>query len=79
MLVLAISIQGAEYAYNAASAHKVSKASAEKIAAALNKAGYKLKPGQVWYPHTVYYLDNAYAYAENQAFTVYKGSIREKR
>lgn len=82
MLVLAISKQGAEFLYKASTAHKVSKASADKIAEALNASGYMLKAGEVWHKHEVYLYGsgaNAAAYAEGQAFTIRRGVISRRR
>ena len=77
MKVLALSVKGAEYLYKASTAHKVSKASAEKIAAALNKAGYKTDGGRlVWYAHDVADWETAGIYASAQAFRVYRGSVK---
>lgn len=79
MFILAISKKGAEFAYNARTAHKVSKASAEKIKTVLNKLRYKLtRDDQVWFVHEVDQYDQAYDFAEYQRFTIYKGMIKEK-
>ena len=80
MKVLAISIRGAEFMYSPKTAHKVSAASAQKIADALNAAGYMLKdnPRGVWYIHDVDKYDTAFDYAAYQSFSVYKGTIRRR-
>lgn len=78
MLVLAKSIKGKEFIYNARSAHKVSKKSAEKIRDTLNRLKYKLNDGETWYIHELGYYDGGTAYAETQQFTIYKNTIREK-
>lgn len=76
MLVLAKSKKGAEFMYAAASAHSVSKASAEKIMEALNKAAYMLRDGETWALHEVWPpYDAAAIYAEGQAFKIRKGRI----
>lgn len=77
MLVCAISVEGKEYLYKSSTAHKVSKASAARICAALNKVRYNLKEGEVWYIHEVDNYDNASVYAEAQSFKVYRGGLRE--
>lgn len=79
MLCIARSIKGQEYLYNARSAHKVSKASAQTIADALNEHGYGLKDGETWYIHEIDQYCTAYDYAMSQGFRVYKGSIRRYR
>jgi len=79
MKVIAISAKGHEFLYKPSTAHKVSERSGRKIMDALNKAGYKLKENEVWHMHDVDCYDNAYAYASYQEFTIYKGSIRERR
>ena len=78
MLTLARSIKGKEFMYNAASAHKVSKRSAETIKAALNSMHYHLKDNEVWSLHEVDSYDNAYYFAEDQSFTIYNGKIKDK-
>lgn len=79
MIVLAKSIQGAEYLYSPKSAHAVPKSSARKIMDALNNAKYDLRDGQVWHLHEVGGLDDASFYAERQSFGIRKGSIYERR
>lgn len=79
MLVLARSIKGAAFWYNAASAHEVPKRSAGKIRDILNRNNYQLKEGEEWYLHDVGYYDNGYYYAKSQRFTIYKGSVIDHR
>lgn len=79
MTILAKSLEGKEFMYSARSAHKVSKASANLIRDNLNSIRYDLKDGEVWYIHEVDGYDNAYYFAENQGFSVYKGTIRRTR
>lgn len=79
MKILAVSAKGHEFMYKASTAHKVSERSGKAIMDALNKAKYKLKENEVWHMHDVSRYDNAYAYATYQEFTVYKGSVRERR
>ena len=78
MLVLAKSIKGKEYLYNASSVHSVSKKSAKAIKDTLNTIQYHLHDNEVWYLHEVDCYDNAYIYAKEQSFTVYKGKIKDK-
>ena len=75
MLVIAKSVKGKEFLYDAASARKVSKASAEKILAVVNEKGWRLAPGQVWAIHDVGPYDNAYYYAERQSFAIRNGLV----
>ena len=77
MLVLAKSIKGTYYMYNAKTAHKVSKNSAEKIRNVLNDKKYDLKDNEEWNIHDVDTYDMAYDYALIQKFTVYKNKIRD--
>lgn len=79
MKILAISIKGREFVYNPSTAHKVSERSGKAIMDALNKARYNLKENEVWHMHEVGPYDNAYAYATYQEFTIYKGSVRERK
>jgi len=76
MLIAAKAAAGAEFMYSTKSAHKVSKASGQRIVDALNRIGFDLKPGEVWHLYNVSEYDNAYYIAESQQFKVYKGSIR---
>lgn len=76
MYCIAISVKGAEYMYRAKTAHRVSKASGQKIADALNEARYQLKDNEVWHVHEIDRYDFAYPFADAHAFKVYKGSIR---
>lgn len=76
MKVVAKSLKGHEYMYSAKSAHKVPNSSAQAICDALNECKYKLKENEVWFIHEVDRYDNAYEYAEVQAFSRRNGSIR---
>lgn len=76
MMVVAISAKGHEFLYSAKTAHKVSKASAEKICKALNEAKYHLKDGDIWHVHEIDKYDNAWIYAHEQEFRVWKGNIQ---
>ena len=80
MIILAKSVKGSEFLYNARTAHKVSKANAEKIRDVLNEYNYKLKDGETWFIHDVSETyDNAGAFASYQAFTMDKhGVVKEK-
>ena len=76
MTILAKSVKDHEFLYNAKTAHKVSKANAEKIRDVLNGCNYKLKDGETWHIHDVSETyDNAGAYASYQAFTINKKGI----
>ena len=79
MLVLAKARQGAEFFYIPWSAHHVSKASAEKICAALNTIRYKLESDQVWHIYDVDRYDVAHDVAQEQSFYYYGGTLKEKR
>jgi len=76
MTIIAKSLIGQEFMYNAKTAHKVAKTSAKAICEALNKARFMLNDGETWFVHEVGAYDNAYAYAEWQAFTRRNGAIR---
>ena len=75
MLVIAKSIKGKEFLYRANTARKVSKASAEKILNVLNEMAWRLEKDEVWAIHEVDSYDNAYYYAQKQAFTIRKGIV----
>lgn len=75
MKVLAKSVIGAEYLYNAKSAHAVSNRSADIIMRVLNQHKYQLKDGETWHVHDVDSYDNAYYYAQSQKFRIRKGIV----
>jgi len=75
MKVVAKSVKGKEFFYNAESAHKVSDRSAWKIASALNNVHYDLKEGEVWHVHDVDEYDKAYLYGMAQAFVRRNGGL----
>ena len=77
MLIIAKSVKGAEFLYDATSARKVSKASAEKICKIVNEHKYLLGADEstCWSIHEVYPLDRAYEYAQYQTFTIRNGVV----
>ena len=75
MKVIAKSIKGREFLYDASSARKVSERSAEKILKVVNDMRWTLKDNEVWHIHDVDSYDNAYYYARNQAFTIRNGIV----
>lgn len=75
MVIVAKSVVGHEYLYNASSAHGVSKRSANIIVKILNDCKWHLKPNEVWFIHEVDMYDNAYDYAQRQKFTIRKGIV----
>ena len=76
MLVIAKSVKGHEFLYNAKSARKVSKASSEKICSILNRVKWNLKDNEIWYIHEISEYDVAFDYAQFQAFTIRKGLVK---
>ena len=79
MTVLAKSVKGQEFFYNARSAHFVSERNAKAICKMLNELRYLLdKDNEVWFIHEVDQYDNAYYYAQDQRFTLYKGMLKRK-
>lgn len=76
MLVLAISTKGHEFFYDARTAHKVSKAAAEKIRDICNEYKFRLKDGETWFLHEVDQYDTAYEYAQFQKFTIRNGIVK---
>lgn len=75
MKIIAKSIKGQEFFYNARSARKVSDRSAEKILNVLNEMRWNLNDNEIWHIHEVDSYDNAYYYAQNQAFTIRNGIV----
>lgn len=77
MLVLAMSAKGHEFMYDAKTARKVSKASAQKICDIVNehKFLYSCHPGCVWHIHEVDKYDRAFDYAQFQSFTIRNGIV----
>lgn len=68
MIVVAKSVEGAEYMYIARSAHQVKGLSAEKMCKFLNKQKHDLREHEVWHVHDVGPYDNAYSYGAIQWF-----------
>lgn len=78
MMIVAKSVKGQEFLYGARTAHKVPKASAQKICKALNDANWKLNGGEIWFVHEVDQYDSAFEYAEWQSFSIRNGAIKRK-
>ena len=72
MVVIAITIKGQEFIYNASTAHKVNEKKADIAIKVLNEARYKIdkNAGEVWHKYSVDKYDRAYDYAQFQRFTV---------
>ncbi len=72
MIVIAITIKGKEFIYNASTAHKISEKKVDIAIKVLNEAGYKIdkSAGEIWHKYTVDKYDRAYDYAQFQRFTV---------
>lgn len=68
MLVVAKSVEGAEYMYSAKSAHQVKGMTAQKMCDFLNKQKHDLREHEVWHVHDVGPYDNAYGYGAIQIF-----------
>lgn len=75
MKVIAKAKIGSEFIYNAASARKVSERSAQKILAVVNEMKWRLNDGETWHIYDVDEYDNAFYYAQRQAFTIRKGIV----
>ena len=75
MKVIAKSVKGREFLYKADTARKVSNRSAETILKVLNEMKWRLNDNEVWYIHEVDEYDNAYYYAQRQAFTIRNGIV----
>ena len=78
MLVIAKSVKGKEFLYKAETARKVSARSANTILSVLNEMKWRLSENEVWHIHEVDQYDNAYYYAQRQAFTIRKGVVSAK-
>lgn len=79
MLVIAKSVAGHEYIYNAATAHKVPRGKEQEVKHILNTCRFDLNPGQEWFLHDVGEYDTAYEYAQFQRFCFRKNQLIEKR
>ena len=77
--LVAVSPVGQEFFYNRATAHAVPVSSAKKICAALNAAGYKLKPGEVWTVHDCGAYEMEYTSACFQRFGIRQGRVYAAR
>lgn len=78
MLVIAKSVKGKEFLYKANTARKVSARSANTILSVLNEMKWRLSDDEVWHIHEVDEYDNAYWYAQRQAFTIRNGVVSAK-
>lgn len=80
MKVIAKTIQGREFIYNARTARKVSARSASVILEVVNHFKFQLDPekNEIWHIYDVCELDNAYYYAQHQAFTIRNGVVSAK-
>lgn len=78
MLVIAKSVKGREFLYNASSARAVSARSANKILSVLNEMKWRLSDDEVWHIHEVDQYDDAYYYAQRQAFKIRNGIVSAK-
>lgn len=80
MLVVAKSKKGAEFFYQRNSARQVHKASAQKIADAMNRAKFEgLKDDEIWFVHEVNSFSDTAIIAGNRWAKVYKGKARIDR
>lgn len=78
MKVIAKSVKGKEFLYKPETARKVSERSAKTILSVLNEMKWHLSDGEIWHIHDVDHYDNAYYYAQRQAFTIRKGVVSAK-
>ena len=78
MKMIAKTIEGQEFCYDANTAHKVSERSAEIICAALNEQRWKLKDGQVWHVYDCGWYEAEYTAAAYQSFERRKGGLYER-
>lgn len=79
MKILAKTRIGAEFLYNARTAHAVSERSAKKILEIVNKHNFRLDPAknETWHLYDVDQYDNAFYYAMDQRFTIRNGIVTE--
>ena len=77
--MIARAVKGREFLYSPSSAHAVSAAGASSICAALNAAGWGLKPGEVWHVYDLGWYEREATAAGLQAFTRRAGCIKETR
>lgn len=77
IFIIAKTRPGQEYLYSPATAHKVSKASADYICKVCNHYNFKLKEGECWHVYEVGMYETAYDYAQYQKFTVRNGIVKE--
>ena len=77
--MIAKALEGQEFLYNPNTAHEVPKSSAKAICAALNEAGYKLKPGEVWHVYDCDEYTRRWTNAGALAFAKRNGYVVEIR
>lgn len=76
MKILALSVKGKEYLYDASSARRVSARSAETICKIVNDCKFRINDdSKVWYVHDIDEYDAAYIYACNRSFTIRNGVV----
>lgn len=77
MKVLAKTIKGQEYMYNARSARQVSERSAKVILDIVNEYRFLLNnENEIWHVYDVDRYDRAYDYAQFQKFTIRNGIVK---
>lgn len=77
MIILAISPKDKHFIYDATTARKVSKKSADTILKIVNEYEFLLSchPGCEWYKYEVNEYDSGYHYAQFQSFTIRNGIV----
>ena len=73
--IIAKTIDGQEFFYSRKDCYTVSKASCEKICAAMNRAKWQLKEKEKWFVYTVSDFDIKYTNACFQKLNIRKGRI----
>ena len=78
MKIIAKTIKGKEFMYYPKTARKVSERSAETILKAVNQHKFLLdtKENEIWHIYEIDKYDQAYIFAQYQAFTIRKGIVK---
>ena len=74
---VAVAPLGKEYMYNKGTAHKVSKASKEKICEILNDSKFRINDNQAWHIYELEQYDRDFTSAGYYGFTIRNGYLYE--
>lgn len=74
--IIAKTRAGQEFIYSKRNSYSVSKASANRIAEAMNKAQWNIQQGEKWHVYEIGEWEKDYMAAGYQRLSIYKGHIK---